>query len=223
MKPHISVVAAVRGRVALLQAMLDSLVATADQPDRVEVILRCDYDDAPLIDFLRARSAHQFIVGPRVSGYASLPAFANEAARLAHADLVIVVNDDAEFQTPGWDTKLVAHAARYPDGLFVLGVETLNAKNFVFPCVSRTHIELFGGVFEDRLVYPDIWTRDVYQPFDRAVRIHDVKVAHHWQGMSADQRQALGVAQSGEHHALYTQCVNEGRAKISALLGVTAC
>lgn len=216
----ISVVAAVRERTGLLARMLDSLEATAAQS--VEVVLRCDFDDAQMLDYLRARSRHTFIVGPRVSGYASLPAFANEAARLSRGDLVLVVNDDAEFQTDGWDTKLLNHAAQYPDGLFVLGVETLNAKNFVFPCVSRKHIELFGGVFDERVIYADIWTRDIYQPFNRAIRVRDVHVSHHWRGMSDDQQRACAVTQTLEHQALYAHCVVDGREKVAAALGVPA-
>ncbi len=218
MTPSISVVAAVRERTDILERMLDSAVETAAQPDAVEIVLRCDFDDSRMIDYL-TRACHRFIVGPRESGYVSLPGFANEAARLSRADLVIVVNDDAEFMTPGWDEKLVAHASRYPDGLFVFGIETNNAKNFVFPCVSRRHVELFDGVFDPRVIYADIWTRDVYQPFDRAVRVHDVEVAHHWQGRSDDQERALAVTQSAEHRAVYVRCVEEGRLKIATMLG----
>lgn len=218
MKPRISVVAAVRGRVELLQKMLASIDATAGDPERVEVVLRCDFDDPEMISYLSTLAHRTFIVGPRVSGYASLPAFANEAARLSHADLVLVVNDDAEFQTPNWDRLLAEHAAEYPDGIFVFGVETANAKNFIFPCVSRRQIDLLGGVFEERLVYPDIWLRDVLQPFNRAIRVKDVTIAHHWQGMSSDQQRAVGVAHSQEHRALYVQCVEEGRAKVATVI-----
>ena len=220
MKPRISVVAAVRGRIELLRTMLESLDATASDPERVEVILRCDFDDTEMVRFLCGIGRHdRFIVGPRLSGYSALPAFANEAARLAHADLVLVVNDDVEFLTPGWDNALVEIAAQYPDGLFVIAVETENAKNFVFPCVSRKQIDLFGGVFDERIVYPDIWLRDVLSPFGRAIRAYDVKVAHRWQGRSRDQELALAIVQTAEHQALYARCVEEGRAKIATVLG----
>jgi hypothetical protein len=212
--PRISVVSAVRGRVQLLRTMLDSLVQTAADPGRVDVVLRCDFDDAEMIGCLSDLAGPRFIVGPRVDGYASLPAFANEAARLSCADLVLVVNDDAEFQTPGWDTKLVEVAAQYPDGLFVLGVDTLNAGNFVFPCVSRKHIELFGGVFDTRVVYADIWSRDVYAPFGLAIRVPDVRIDHRWQGMSADQRRVVATID----HDAYVQAVEDGRAKVRSVL-----
>ena len=223
MTPHISVVAAVRERVSLLRRMIESLEETATDPQNVELVVRCDNDDPDMIRFLCGLGRQdRFIVGPRLSGYAALPAFANEAARLSRADLVLVVNDDAEFMTQGWDSKLVAHAEKYPDGIFVFGVETANAKNFVFPCVSRKQIDLFGGVFEESLVYPDIWLRDVLSPFGRAIRIPDVSISHNWQGMSADQRRAAHVAHSPEHQHRYARCVEEGRAKVAAALAVPA-
>lgn len=219
MTPRIAVVAAVRGRVDLLRTMLRSLFRTAD--NAVDVVLRCDSDDAEMLKYLSGRAGPhfigagaRFIVGPRMDGYTNLPAFANEAARLSRGDLVLVVNDDAEFQTQGWDTKLLERAAQYPDGLFVLGVDTLNAGNFVFPCVSRRHIDLFGGVFDERVVYADIWTRDVYAPFGRAIRVPEVRIDHHWQGMSADQRRAV----SQIDHASYQRAVEDGRARVRPML-----
>jgi hypothetical protein len=217
-RPVISVVAAVRGRIDLLSTMLESLRATAEHPDRVEVILRCDFDDTAMVAYLGGLARHRFIVGPRLSGYAALPAFANEAARLSTGDLILVVNDDAEFVTWGWDTKLVEAAAAYPDGLFVFGVETANAQNFVFPCVSRRFIDTMGEVFDERMVYADIWLRDVLYPFGRAIRLSDVVIAHHWEGQSADQQHAVRDFATASYQALYAQCVADGRAKIQAAL-----
>ncbi len=216
-RPVISVVAAVRERVDLVRAMLASIQATADHPDQIEVVLRCDVDDPPMIAAL-CELGQRFIVGPREKGYASLPAFANEAARLAQAPLVLVVNDDAEFVTQGWDTLLVHAAEAYPDGMFVFGVETANAENFVFPCVSRRWIEHFGGIFDERVVYADIWVRDVFYPFGRAIRINDVVVRHHWQGLSPDQQQATRDIHGADYQAHYRACVDDGRVKVQQAL-----
>jgi Glycosyl transferase family 2 len=228
MMPRLSVIVPVRERVELLHHMLETLVTTADHPELVEVIVRCDDDDDACLDYLRRRAVTgwlnmtapaSFIVGSRLNGYATLPVFINEAARLARADLVIVVNDDVEFQTQGWDTRLVATAARYPDGFFNLGVNTiLNNPNVVFPCQSRKQIATLGCFYDERLIYTDIWLRDVLQPFGRVVPVPEVTIAHQWRGMSPDQGQALAVTQTPAYQALYAQCVEEGRAKIRAAL-----
>jgi len=229
MMPRISVVAPIRERLALTERMLASLWSTAANPARVEVVLRCDDDDTAIVDALRARGPkpngltidavnETILIGSRLKGYATLPTFINEAAHASHADLVLVVNDDAEFQTLGWDDLLVARAATIPDGIFNFGIETANAGNFIFPCVSRRLITLMGGVFDERLIYPDIWLRDVLMPFGRAIRVPEVVIAHHWQGQSADQQQAARVAHSRDHQQLYVRCVHEGREKVRAVL-----
>lgn len=216
MTPSISVLVATRGRVPQLERMLQSCVATA--VGAVEIVLRVDYDDAPTIDYLRGRGSERFIVGPRL-GYASMAAMVNDAARLSCADLAMVVNDDVEFVTAGWDRILGDIAARYPDGIFDLGVETLNAGNFVWPCTSRRVIEAIG-IHEARVLYSDIWLRDVMRPFGRAIRVPEVTILHHWQGQTDDQQRALRAAQASGHQAVYAQCVEEGRQKIGAMLAL---
>lgn len=213
-RPIISVIVPTRKRTALLHDMLRSLEMTASETgNHVEVILRLDYDDDETLAYLRDWR-FPFIVGPRYDGYATLGRLINEAARLSHADLVLVVNDDVEFVTQDWDQKLVAEAAKYPDGLFDLGVETANAANFIFPCVSRRLIDLLGGVFDERLVYPDIALRDVLMLFGRAIRVPSVTIHHHWLGQSEDQHRAWEMAQASTYSALYRQCVAEARATI---------
>jgi glycosyl transferase family 2 len=218
MRPAISVIAPTRNRVPLLDHMLTTLDATVSDPARVEVILRCDYDDVLSIAYLCQRGT-PFIVGSRREGYATLATFINEAARLSTGELVIVVNDDVEFLTADWDLRLTEAAAEYPDGIFDLGVNTvLNNPNFVFPCQSRRQIEVLGCFFDERLIYPDIWLRDVLLPFGRAIRVPEVTIQHNWLGQSEDQAVAASVAHSSAHQAVYQRCVNEGRAKISTVL-----
>jgi hypothetical protein len=221
--PRISVIAPTRTRTSVLDRMLQTLVTTAAHPDTVEVVLRCDWDDDESLSYVRAcqatgwlqhtyRHGASHILGSRLHGYATVPVFVNEAARLSHADLVFVVNDDVEFRSPGWDGALVDAAAAYPDGLFDLAAGCVT--QFAFPCVSRRQITLLGGVFDERLVYPDLWLRDVLMPFGRAMQLPQVRLSHNWVGQSADQQRACELTRSQDYAALYAQCVQEGRTRI---------
>lgn len=224
MKPILSVIVPSRQRVPQLDRMLRSLWRSAVHQDQIEVICRIDDDDGESQDYFASAGTVpmaeriRVIVGSRLNGYATLATLTNEAAREAQADLVLVVNDDVEFQTLGWDTKLRAVAARYPDGIFVLGVDTMNAGKFVFPCVSRRQIDLLGGVFDERLVYTDIWLRDVVKPFGRAIRVPEVTITHHWEGRTPDQEDAAKGTETPAYQALYAQCVKEGQKKIRKVL-----
>lgn len=214
-KPTISVIAATRRRVALLQHMLQTLWDTAAQPkEQIEVVLRCDFDDEASIQFAREHET-MCIIGPRRKGYATLATLVNEAARLSHADLVIVVNDDVEFVTPGWDIKLVNLAAQYPDGIFDFGVRTdLNDGNFVFPCTSRRVINTIG-IHHPQLIYSDIWLRDIMATFGRAIPVLDVTIRHKWVGITEDQQHA--IVHHRESPEFYQQCVQDGIETIQTL------
>jgi len=212
----ISVIAPVRARTQMLATMLASLEQTAEQ--QVEVVLRCDYDDDEMIAYLRRRGWHQpMVFGPRLNGYASVPRFINEAARLATGDLILVVNDDAVFETPGWDVMLEQEAAKFRDGVFLFGVRTLNEGNFPFTCVSRKFVDALGFVVDERLIYTDVWARDVLQRFDR-VKMVEVSIKHDWQGMSPDQTAAQKLTITPEYAALYAKCVEEGQDRVRDFL-----
>ena len=214
-----SVIVPTRGRVPQLTRMLDSLWKTAGDPLSVEVLCRIDDDDPDTAAFLARVGRVRVLVGSRLNGYATLATITNEAARQARAKLVLVVNDDVEFQTAGWDAHLQAAASQYPDGIFDLGVTTMNAGKFVFPCVSSRQIVILGGVFDERLIYTDIWLRDVVKPFKRAIRVPKVTITHHWEGKTDDQATAAAKVQTPAYQQLYAQCVAEGQAKIRQALG----
>jgi hypothetical protein len=214
----ITVMVPTRGRTQLLHMMLNTLFATVSDQANVEVIARVDEDDQETVRYLFDRGQVKVLVGPRL-GYDHVPHMFNEIAAASSGELILAGNDDLEFQTPGWDRLLEQAAAKYPDGIFDLGVDDrLNNANYCFPCVSRRVVDLLGFFFDDRLLYPDIWLRDVMIPFGRAVRVDEVVIAHHWQGMSEDQTQAVYATNTERHRELYEQCVNEGRDKIATVL-----
>lgn len=219
MKPTVSVLVPTRKRVALLGNMLQSLLMTAsDGGTNVEVVCRVDFDDEESIRFLRDWGL-TFIVGQRYDGYATLAKLINEAARFSHADLVIVVNDDVEFKTGNWDQLLKEAADRYLDGVYDLGVDTvMNNENYVFPCISRRVIDALGFFFDERLVYPDIWLRDVMASLGRAIRVPEVTIEHKWVGLTDDQRRAMRRVQTGGYQDLYDRCVGEAVQKLRELV-----
>lgn len=213
----IAVLVPTRGRVPLLHQMLTSLFETAS--GAVEVIARVDEDDVLTRNYLQDRGDVVVLVGPHWDGYASLARMVNECAARATAPLMIVVNDDVVFRTPGWDRTLAARAAHYPDGIVSLGVDTvMNNENFVFPCVTRRVVQALGCFYDERLIYTDIWLRDVLAHFGRAIRAHDVVIEHCWRGMTPDQERALQTVQSPAYAPLYGQCVREGIAKVQGVL-----
>lgn len=180
----VSVLVPTRGRVARLRAMCDSFNKTASGCS--ELVFRVDDDDTSSWNFLRL-APWTVKIGPRLDGYRSLPHFFNELRLAADGDVLMTGNDDMVFRTRGWDAMMLEEANRYPDGLFDLGVETHNARNFPFAVISRWATDAMGFVHDARLFWGDVFLRDVMQAFDRSVPLVGVRVDHDWAGHAPDE------------------------------------
>lgn len=183
----VSVLVPTRGRVARLHTMLDSYDRTTHPANRdAELLFRVDADDPATGECLAARG-QRAIVGPRRQGYQSLPSFFNELLAASTGDVLLCGNDDMVFKTPGWPALVLAAANLFPDGLFDLGVTTLNATHYPFSIVSRAVGERLGFLWDPRIVWGDLYLRDVMAAFGRSVMIPAVAIDHDWGGHQPDR------------------------------------
>jgi glycosyltransferase involved in cell wall biosynthesis len=193
----ISVLIPTRGRVERLKTLLSSFEATTSSS--VELLFRVDTDDDATIQFLEDRRKVcdylEFIVGPRLNGYASLSVFFNELRLEATGDVLMLGNDDLVFRTPGWAQQVLEVANQHPDGLFNIGVKTHNETHFPLPIVSAKAIATIGFFWDPRLVWGDIFLRDVMESFGRAIPLPSVQIDHDWAGNAPDQTFIEGNAQ----------------------------
>lgn len=215
----ISVFVPTRGRLPQLEALLASFAATVSD-DAADLVFRVDDDDRASQERLR-QTPYTVIVGPRLAGYRSLPRFFEDCRQASRGDLIMLGNDDMVFVTPDWPQKLLAHANQYPDGLFDFGVNTHNAKVFPWACVSRKAVDIMGHVMDPRLYWGDVYLRDVFAHFGRAIRINDVQIDHVWMGFTPDQtfveaNQNEGRNWDAAYWALHAECVMEAAGKLEA-------
>ena len=218
-----SVLVPTRKRLNFLSKMLESFEATVSDPEQAEIIFRCDRDDRETIEYL-CHTPHKIIVGPRQEGYKNLPAFFNEMASIAKGDLLMCCNDDVLFMTPNWPALILDEAAKYPDGIFNLGVNVgINDDLFPFSIVSRKLVNILGFINDERLLCSDIFLRDVARHFNRTIRIDSVTVLHDWAGRVADETRADAgkhaatiVGDWSEYGKLHELAVNESINKIIA-------
>ncbi len=200
--------------------MWTSLRATA--PD-VELVIRLDDDDAETAAWAQTLQPQPIIVtGPRLNGYASLPRFFNQMAKVATGDIFMCGNDDQIFATSGWDAHYLAKANQYPDGVFDIGAMTYPAGAFPFSVVSRQTVDALGFLNDERLLYSDIFLRDLMGRFGRLAFLPDVTIYHEDPDHGEDQV-ALDAKLALHHDAgtywqLHNRCVNEAVAKIQPLL-----
>lgn len=219
----ISVLVPTRGRVANLEQLIASFEATTD--GLAELVFRCDNDDPETMAVL-ARTTYRFQAGPRLQGYRSLPTFFEELRAIASGDLLMCGNDDMRFLTEGWPALVLSTANRYPDGRFVIAVNTHNAGNVPFSIVSADAIRTIGHLHDPNVYWGDLYLRDIFAAFGRVIPLPDVRVAHTWMGWTPDQtfreaRQDEFGAWTTVYHDTHTAAVSNAveKLKASACLG----
>jgi len=190
MYSKISVLIPTRHRIERLQTLLDSVRHTT-YGFEIEMVFRIDDDDHESEAFLRAQRVHHdrvvVVVGPRLDGYRSMPTFFNEMAKASTGSILMCGNDDMVFQTQDWPTYIIDVANQFPDGLFDLGVDTMNRDNFPFSTVSRRAVERMGFLWDPRIFWGDIFLRDVMSFFGRCYILPNVRIDHDWAGFKPDR------------------------------------
>jgi hypothetical protein len=143
--PALSLIVPTRRRSAQLRRFLDSLFATAVQPETLEVVLVVDADDPPSVDFRDERLRLAKAIVPPRQTMGALNQAGYERSSGAH---LMLLNDDVVIRTHGWDQKILSRCRRFADGIFLIHVnDTLMRENLcTFPLVSRTWCKMAGGI-----------------------------------------------------------------------------
>lgn len=145
MAARISLLVPTRGEPAKLFKFLGSLAQTTADPDQLEVVL-C-YDAGV------ERQSAAYPAKIKVVETHMPPGFPmgslNLACYAASSGLfVMLLNDDVEVQTEGWDQKLLDAMLRFRDGISLIHVNdgVFGEKMCVFPMMSRLCAEIIGGI-----------------------------------------------------------------------------
>ena len=106
------------------------------------------------------------------------------------ADLYLVAADDDPYITPGYDTKLLEAASRFPDQIGMVYGHMANAS---FPGVvapTRGLCEKLGGIFPEHFPYwwVDHWTDDIARMIGR-ISFADVRTDQSKAGRTQEMRE----------------------------------
>jgi hypothetical protein len=226
----VSVLVPTRGRVERLVTLLSSYRHTTYGHES-ELVFRCDQDDLETQMFLKGERLHnerpKVVSGPRLEGYRSLPVFFNECAEAATGNILMLGNDDMIFRTMEWPSYLITAANKFPDGLFDLGVRTLNEDHYPFATTSRRVVQILGHIADPAIFWCDIYIRDVMQHFGRCIKVSEVEIAHDWAGTHPDKTFLEGTRNPAADNPHYwstdhPQAVGRAIAKLQKLVGVAA-
>jgi GT2 family glycosyltransferase len=173
-----------RHRTEQLRRLLDSLAASTEQLDDLEVIVVADSDDEETIAF-----RYDALKLKRVQVPPGSPMGALNAAgfREAAGSYLMLVNDDVIVRTRGWDRHVLKAFRSFPDGIVLVHVNDLFFKDTlcIFPFVSREFCLLAGGICpEDYIRYGiDNHIQDIFGLLsqlghDRRIFLPDVVFEH---------------------------------------------
>lgn len=138
----ISMILPTRGRVPQLRRALDSIQATARQPEALEVVLYVDDDDleSQALDFTGLQ------VTKVVGSGGTMSAMTAACYDACQGRCLMLANDDIVFRTPGWDAEVLAAFQRVGDDVAMVWGNDLCSRAPCHPFLSRTVCELAGGI-----------------------------------------------------------------------------
>ena len=176
----VAVMLPTRGRTDALKTSIMSLVNTASDLSRIQLLLAFDDDDTETIQWFRENVDPILLerkvnctsyVFPRL-GYARLNEYLNQLATFACARWIMFWNDDAIMHTVGWDDKIAEHTGKFR----CLRMPTHNSHPYaIFPIIPIEWYMLFGYLSAHQIT--DAWCSQIAFLVDIMVNI-DVQVTH---------------------------------------------
>jgi glycosyl transferase/beta-hydroxylase protein BlmF len=174
---NIAILTPTRARPGRLDTFIESVYATASNPERVFTYNYIDEDD-PRQKAYEDYAAKQHdnstnLLGETQSVSISWNVLAQYAANHLDrpADILIMGNDDLIYRTPGWDVIVEDESNKFSDDIYCMYMEDLinGEKHCAFPIVSKTWYTTLGyftpGVFN--FGYNDTWVFDVAKKVGR--------------------------------------------------------
>src|SRR3974377_672808 len=137
---RISLLLPTRGRVAFVQRLFDSIVATSSDVKRVEVLLYIDQDDSASQTISHSVLCLEKIVGTPGQTMGKMNRACYEASRGRY---VMMINDDLIFRSPHGAARVTEAFGHFPDDTALVYGNDLDQGQAVptFPVLSRTVCE----------------------------------------------------------------------------------
>ena len=164
-----------RGRPEYAKRMQDSAFATAANPDNIKVKFYLNNNDPRLSDYK--------LIDAEVGIDRSTVMSWNLIAESQPSRMYMLVGDDAEFITTGWDRTFLQQYKTYPDGIFMIGTATgkkhgLIHKTSPHPVITREWRKALGYFWPVQFHHwcLDNYTNDLAKAVDRYIFMEDVMI-----------------------------------------------
>lgn len=186
---------ATRGRPQQLLDTIRRSVANWTHPETV-MMVQVDGDDQPTTDALKKEWENpkspllgRWIVIDTRPREDTIAAKWNRALSIP-ADLYLVAADDDPYITPGYDTKLLEAASRFPDGIGMVYGHMANASFSGVVAPTHGFVDKLGHIFPEYFPYwfADHWTDDIARMIGR-ISFADVRTDQSKAGKTQELRE----------------------------------
>lgn len=180
-KYNIAMLLATRGRTESLGRSIRTLVDLADDASKIQIMFAFDDDDEvgfkyftdELKPWLDERKIAYTAMRFKRMGYINLHKYNNAMAKQTDARWLVIWNDDAVMETPGWDSVIMSYEGQFK----LLSFKTHNMHPYsIFPIVPRKWYDLLGYISphptQDGWVSQQAYMLDIYQRIEVQV-LHD--------------------------------------------------
>ena len=164
-----------RGRPDYAKRMQNSAFATAANPENIKVKFYLNKDDPMLKQY--------DLIDAEIGVDRSTVMSWNVLAEKERSRMYMLVGDDAEFITTGWDRKFLQQYKKYPDGIFMIGTATgkkhgMIHKTSPHPVITREWREALGYFWPFHFHHwcLDNYTNDLANAVKRYIFMEDVLI-----------------------------------------------
>lgn len=200
----IGILCPTRKRVATLRRYIDSIVKTADRPDRCTFHFLIDDDDNDTRDYLNSLiQENSFKVKYRSfpCGAVALSDMWNKIYETCDDEIVMISGDDAVMRSPHWDSIIDHIFNQIPDKIcLVYGRDGIHDQKFAAQFfLHREWIETAGYIFPKYYTadWADTWVFDVSKILQRALFVPDIFLEHmHWSVGKSEIDETVRLAQA---------------------------
>lgn len=181
-KTTISVLLPTRDRTNILKKSIASLMETADDPSRIEIILGLDSDDVTTLEYLKddiAAYLKPFGMECKAQvfqpmGYENLHTYVNTLASVATGDWLFFWNDDGIMLTDSWDSNIEKYNGQFK---LLAPKDNHNGHPYaIFPIVPADWFKLMDHLSQN--AQNDAWLSHIAYMLDIFERVPEIEFLH---------------------------------------------
>jgi hypothetical protein len=174
----VSVLLPTRARVDLVQRSVQSLLDTASNPSRIEILVAYDPDDTASQEYFNSDNWKEFISSYKSNaqafetapwGYSALNKYYNFLGQQSQGQWLLIWNDDTLMKSTGWDDHIADNKEFV--GMLHMTCENYRPKFALFPLINRAWLDVFGYIGENPV---DSWIHHVSMEAEAIRRIEPI-------------------------------------------------